>query len=108
MRKSLGNKRNEIGDGSNGKPDQIGEITRLFGEFAEDEQSKTFDNEDFGYWRMTVERPLRLNFCVDDERLERFGSQSRFKALPLVARRGRPLKGDQGGPAASAGDCGRP
>ena len=57
MRKSLGNKRNEIGDGSNGKPDQIGEITRIYGDFEEGEFSKIFDNEDFGYWRITVERP---------------------------------------------------
>src|SRR3712207_7842595 len=31
MRKSLGNKRNEIGDGTNGKPEQIAEITRIYG-----------------------------------------------------------------------------
>ena len=31
MRKSLGNKRNEIGDGKNGKPDHIGDITKLYG-----------------------------------------------------------------------------
>ena len=51
--------------------DHIAEITRLYGDFEEGEFSKIFDNEDFGYWRVTVERPLRLNFCVDDERLAR-------------------------------------
>jgi type I restriction enzyme M protein len=58
MRKSLGSKRKEISD------DQIDYITRLFGDFAEAEQdgrpiSRIFDNEDFGYSTITVERPLR-------------------------------------------------
>src|SRR4029078_12606085 len=35
MRKSLGNKRNKIGDKGEGEPDQIGEITRIFGNFAD-------------------------------------------------------------------------
>ena len=54
MRKSLGNKRNEIGD-----PDQIDEITRIYGAFQEGEHCKIFDNEDFGFHKITVERPLR-------------------------------------------------
>jgi type I restriction enzyme M protein len=58
MRKSLGSKRKEISD------DQIDYITKLFGNFAEAEQdgrpiSRIFDNEDFGYSTITVERPLR-------------------------------------------------
>ena len=58
MRKSLGSKRKEISD------DQIDYITRLFGDFKESEQdgkpiSRIFDNEDFGYFSITVERPLR-------------------------------------------------
>jgi Type I restriction-modification system methyltransferase subunit len=59
MLRSLGNKRKEIGDGENGKPDQISFITNLYCDFAEGEFSKIFDNEDFGYRRITVERPLR-------------------------------------------------
>ena len=55
MRKSLGNKRNFITD------EQIAEITRLYGEFEPNENSKIFDNRDFGYWRVTVERPLMEN-----------------------------------------------
>jgi type I restriction enzyme M protein len=54
MRKSLGNKRNEI------STVQIEEITRLYGEFSECERVKIFPNEAFGYMRITVERPLRL------------------------------------------------
>ena len=47
MRKSLGNKRNEIGDGSGGKPDQISEITRLFGDFAENDRVQGFRQRGF-------------------------------------------------------------
>ena len=54
MRKSLGDKRKEI------SPEQINEITRLYGEFTESERVKIFPNESFGYQRITVERPLRL------------------------------------------------
>jgi type I restriction enzyme M protein len=88
MRKSLGNKRNEIGDGTNGKADQIAEITRIFGDFEEGPHSKVFDNEDFGYWRITVERPLRLNFVVDDERLERLKESKPFQGLATSRKKG--------------------
>lgn len=51
-RKALGNKRNDI-------PKQyIDEITRIYGEFKETDISKIFKNEDFGYNKVTVERPL--------------------------------------------------
>ena len=49
MRKSLGNKRNEL------SRENIDAITKLYGDFQEGEQSKIFDNEDFGYRRI-VER----------------------------------------------------
>ena len=52
-RKALGNKRNDIPDGA------IAEITRLYGDFVESEISKIFDNAEFGYTKITVERPLR-------------------------------------------------
>ncbi|RMG78342.1 MAG: SAM-dependent DNA methyltransferase, partial [Bacteroidetes bacterium] len=59
MMRSLGNKRKEIGDGKNGKADQIKTITEIYEAFEEGEYSKIFDNEDFGYTRITVERPKR-------------------------------------------------
>jgi type I restriction enzyme M protein len=49
MRKSLGNKRHEIGDGTNGKPDQIAVITKLYGDYTPGPHCQIFDNEDFGY-----------------------------------------------------------
>ena len=51
-RKALGNKRNDIPESA------IEEITRLYGDFKESEVSKIFNNEDFGYTKITVERPL--------------------------------------------------
>ncbi|KPU42704.1 putative type I restriction enzymeP M protein [Oxobacter pfennigii] len=51
-RKSLGNKRNDI-------PEKyIDEITKVYGECRETEISKIFDNEEFGYAKIVVERPL--------------------------------------------------
>lgn len=52
-RKALGNKRNDIPESA------IEEITRLYGDFRETAISKIFCNEDFGYTKITVERPLR-------------------------------------------------
>ncbi|MEH0424455.1 type I restriction-modification system subunit M [Streptomyces sp. B21-083] len=78
MRKSLGDKRKELGDGTNGRPDHIGDITRLYAEavqVAKDPEHplhgkvKVFANEDFGYQRITVERPLKLRFEVTEETL---------------------------------------
>ena len=51
-RKALGNKRNDITE------DAIAEITLLYGDFEKSGISKIFDNEDFGYTKITVERPL--------------------------------------------------
>jgi len=73
MRKSLGEKRKEI------SAEQIEELTRLYADalaVAEDpehplhDKVKVFDNEDFGYQRITVERPLRLRFEVTEEALD--------------------------------------
>jgi type I restriction enzyme M protein len=61
MRKSLGDKRKEIA------PDQTDEITRLYGEFTENERVKVLPNESFGYQRITVERPLRLRWSVPND-----------------------------------------
>ena len=67
MRKSLGNKRNEIGT------EQIAEITRLYGAFEENERVKILPNEAFGFQRITVERPLRLRYEVTEATLAAVG-----------------------------------
>ena len=82
MRKSLGDKRNEI------SPDQIKEITDLFTAFEEGEYVKIFDSLDFGYRKITVERPLRLNFQASAERIELLWEQAAFKNLAKSKKKG--------------------
>ena len=52
-RKALGNKRNDISE------EQIAEITKIYGDFIENDISKIFDTTDFGYTKIVVERPLK-------------------------------------------------
>jgi len=87
MKKSLGNKRHELGDGEDGKPDHIGAITRIYGDYRETDTCKIFDNRSFGYLKMTVERPLRLNFQVTPERIARFKESNYFKGLVKTKKR---------------------
>lgn len=95
MKKSLGNKRNELAE------DHIKEITRLYAEFRHDAKSKIksngdtiervcskiFDNRDFGYLKVVVERPLRLNFHASVERIARLQDQSAFAGLAESKKR---------------------
>jgi type I restriction enzyme M protein len=101
MRKSLGNKRNKLGDKDENEPDQIGEVTRIFGNFRDGETrnftidgkentlivSKIFDNADFGFHKITVERPLRLNFKATEERIARLEEESGFKNLATSSKK---------------------
>lgn len=109
MEKSLGNKRRRIGDPSDKEkdPDHIGEITKIFGRFRDGETrtfteedaithqpvqcqrvvSKVFDNEDFGYHKITVERPLRLNFQASAERVARLEDESAFRNLAVSKKK---------------------
>ena len=63
MRKSLGSKRKYLSD------EQIAEIAKLHEAFEEGPKSKIFATTDFGYRRITVERPLRLRFSVTPDKL---------------------------------------
>jgi type I restriction enzyme M protein len=66
MRKSLGDKRNEI------TPDSIQEITRLYSDafsLETDERIRIMQNFEFGYARLTLERPLRCIWSVSEESL---------------------------------------
>lgn len=82
MRKSLGEKRNQISQ------KQIEEIIRIYGEFKEQDNVKIFDNEDFGFQKIFVERPLKLNFKIDDERIERLYEQKAFQNLAKSKKKG--------------------
>lgn len=76
MRKSLGDKRNEL------STEQIDEITRIYGDFAESEQSKIFPNEAFGFMRITVERPLKLRWEITGETIATALEAKAIKKLP--------------------------
>ena len=83
MRKSLGNKRNEISE------DQIAEITRIYRAFEECERSKIFENNDFGFRKITVERPLRLRFEATPERIESLREVKAFEDLAKSKKKKR-------------------
>ncbi|EIA1341697.1 SAM-dependent DNA methyltransferase [Vibrio parahaemolyticus] len=89
MRKSLGSKRHYLTD------EEIRTITKNFGDFEEIDTltkdgvtdnkkhfaSKIFDTHEFGYRRLTIERPLRLSAQITDEAVESL----RFAPKPFNA-----------------------
>ena len=66
MKRSLGDKRRYLDAGT------IDTLTREHGDFEQSTTSKLFDNTNFGYRRITVERPLRLRFQITNEAKENF------------------------------------
>jgi len=66
LRRSLGDKRREFSQ------DHIKEIVQAYGPMQPSDTNKVFDNADFGYHRLTIERPLRLRFQITLEGKERF------------------------------------
>ena len=85
MRKSLGNKRHYITE------KQIEEILDIYKSFRESDKSKIFSNEDFGYYKITVERPLQINFQASDERIELLKEEKAFQNLEVSKRKNNPL-----------------
>jgi type I restriction enzyme M protein len=81
MRRSLGDKRREI------PAERIDEIAKLRDAFEEAEHSKIFDNEAFGYRKITVERPLRLNFQASPKRIARLDDQRPFANLAVSKKK---------------------
>ncbi len=69
MRKNLGDKSREVSEADRAR---IVDIYDAFDEQTPDnaDHSRVFHSTDFGYWTVTVDRPLRLNFAVTPERLE--------------------------------------
>jgi len=105
MDKSLGNKRNELAE------EHIRELVRLYAEHQHDATSvvpvhskgssrptatetrtvsKIFDNHEFGYLKITVERPLRLNFQASPQRIARLDEQRAFANLATSKKRKDP------------------
>jgi type I restriction enzyme M protein len=88
MRKSLGNKRHEISDEDRQK------ILDIYKRFEEGEHCKIFKTEDFGYRQITIERPLKLNFQVSPERIEKVKSEKSF--VNLVEGKKKPAQIEAG------------
>ena len=94
MGKSLNNKRHEI------TRDQIAELTRIYGEYRDGEAatvtvdkktrtterrvvSRIFENREFGFLKITVERPLRMNFQTTPDRIAKLAGQAVFEGLSV-------------------------
>ena len=95
MKKSLNNKRNELSDA------HIARLTEIYGNFRDGERetvpidgtteervvSRIFENRAFGFLKVTVERPLRMNFEATAERIARLDEQSAFANLAVSKKR---------------------
>ncbi|AFN76092.1 N-6 DNA methylase [Stutzerimonas stutzeri DSM 10701] len=91
LRRNLGKKNCELSDAD------IACILDLYlGEAQQTVQSKWFDTQDFGYWKITVERPLRLKSQLSDERIEplRFASGDEVLRAEIYATHGEALYTD--------------
>src|SRR5207248_9284392 len=92
LRKNLGKKNCELG------PDDIRRICETYLAFKETEQSKIFPNAAFGYWKVTVERPLRLHSQLSVKGIEalRFASGDEDLRSELFGEFGEELFTDFG------------
>ena len=95
MKKSLNNKRNEITE------EQIRHLTQVYGNYQEGETaevpingeteprviSRIFENREFGFLKVTVERPLRMNFEATPERIAKLDEQTAFVHLATSKKR---------------------
>ncbi len=90
LRRNLGKKNCELSD------EDIARILDLYlGGPRDTEQAKWFDTQDFGYWKITVERPLRLKSQLSNERIEtlRFASGDEALRAEIYATHGDALYG---------------
>ena len=95
MKKSLNNKRNEISE------EQIHHLIRVYGKYQDGETaevridgetetrviSRVFENREFGFLKVTVERPLRMNFEATPERIAKLDDQTNFANLAKSKKR---------------------
>jgi len=78
LRKNLGSKNCEL------RGEDIDRITEEFLDFSESDNSRIFDNQDFGFHKIVVERPLRLSFQVTAARVQEFGEKMGDDLLEVV------------------------
>ena len=74
LRKNLGNKRFEISE------EDANEILNIYKKNISNGRSKVLDSSVFGYRAVTIQQPLKLNFQVNDERIERLKLHNKFNA----------------------------
>ncbi len=103
MKKSLNNKRNEISE------EQIRHLTRVYGNYKDGETarvqtdsateirviSRIFENREFGFLKVTVERPLRMNFEAAPERIASLDDQTAFAKLAKSKKRKDPAAAER-------------
>jgi type I restriction enzyme M protein len=82
MRKSLGDKRREI------PLERSREILQILVDFKDGDTSRVFATTHFGFRKITVERPLRLNFQASAERIARLEEEKGFQALAQSKKKG--------------------
>lgn len=87
--RSLGNKRRLVVRQHNGR-----DIVELYRRMEPNEYCRVFANAEFGYRRVRIERPLRLNFHVAPERIARLQEQPAFASLAEHPKQGAPAAGD--------------
>ncbi len=75
LRKNLGSKNCEL------RGEDIDRITEEFLDFSESDNSRIFDNQDFGFHKIIVERPLRFSFQVKSARVQLFGEKLGYVLL---------------------------
>ncbi|MDP7561068.1 MAG: N-6 DNA methylase, partial [Planctomycetota bacterium] len=89
MSKSLGDKRREITE------THQEDILKLFTEREAGDHVQIFDSKDFGYRRIQVERPLKLNFSNAEERLKRLRENKTFMGLATSKKRNEKAKAEE-------------
>ncbi len=75
LRKSLGNKRNEI------TPEDRKAVTKLYADFKENEFCKIFNNDEFIYKEYTIMQPLQRSYSITEERIENLIADNKLKLL---------------------------
>jgi type I restriction enzyme M protein len=80
MPKSLGNKRNRF------SRETISEILAIYETFIDTDRSRILKNDEFGFRAVTIERPLRLAWMIDEPRLAVLGGDPTVAKLPDEAR----------------------
>jgi type I restriction enzyme M protein len=75
LRKNIGDKRNELSQ------QNIDDIVKMYDSFKESKDSKIFKNTDFGFTTVVIEQPLRQNWAITEDRLQKALSAKALEKL---------------------------